>query len=174
MAGWQDAPPATPGAGKAAWESAPVVSASAPPASKPPGQPPQSMTGFVTGNLAKGAAQVAGMPAEIGRQLSAPLSSPEAERFNKMIGAPTPKANAPMIGSAEHIEDLLKQHGIITASAEPRTSGQRIAAAGLQALPSAVLPGGPAKVLPRLGAAIGGGVGGEVGRQIGGAPGQIA
>lgn len=143
-------------------------------APKTPEQPPQSMTGFVGGNLAKGVAQVAGIPAEIGRQLGAPLSSPEAQRFNKSIGAPTPDANAPMRGSQENIERLMREKGIIGQSAEPRSAGQRIAAAGLQAIPSAILPGGPAKALPRLGAAIGGGVGGEVGRQIGGTPGQIA
>ena len=173
MAGWQDAPMVGPAdtSKKAAWQDAPIVGGTP---SAPAAQPPQSMAGFVGGNLAKGVAQVAGMPAEIGRQLGEPLTSPEAEKFNRLIGAPTPKANQPMAGSQEHVEDLLKRAGIITPSAEPRTPGQRIAAAGLQALPSAALPGGAAKVLPRIGAAVGGGVGGEVGRQIGGVPGQIA
>jgi hypothetical protein len=174
MAGWQDAPIVGPAdtSKKAAWQDAPIVGAQ--PATSPAPQPPQSLGGFVGGNLAKGAAQVAGIPAEVGRQLGEPLTSPAAEQFNKLIKAPTPKAGQPMAGSAEHIEDLLKQHGIITQSAEPRGKGQQIAAAGLQALPSALLPGGGAKALPRLGAALGGGIGGEVGRQIGGVPGQVA
>ena len=172
--GWQDAPLVTPSPDKApAWASAPVVGATgAQPAA--PAQPPQSMAGFVGGNLAKGAAQVAGIPAEIGRQLGEPLTSPAAEKFNKIIKAPTPKADQPMAGSPEHIEDLLKQHGIITQSAEPRTTAQKYGAAALQALPSAAIPGGAAKVLPRVGAAIGSGLGGEAGKQIGGVPGQIA
>ena len=174
MAGWQDAPIVGPAdtSKKATWQDAPVIGTQ--PATPSAQQPPQSMTGFIGGNLAKGAAQVAGIPAEVGRQLGEPLTSPAAEQFNKLIKAPTPKAGQPMVGSTEHIEDLLRQHGIITQSAEPRGKGQQIAAAGLQALPSALLPGGGAKALPRLGAALGGGIGGEVGRQIGGVPGQVA
>ena len=174
MAGWQDAPIVGPAdtSKKAAWQDAPVIGVQ--PAAPPTQQPPQSMAGFVGGNLAKGAAQVAGIPAEVGRQLGEPLTSPEAEKFNKLIKAPTPKAGQPMVGSTEHVEDLLRQHGIITQSAEPRTTAQKYGAAALQALPSAAIPGGAARALPRIGAAVGSGLGGEAGRQFGGAPGQIA
>jgi hypothetical protein len=133
------------------------------------------MTGFVGGNLAKGAAQVAGMPAEVGKQLLSATEGPGRERFEKLTKAPAlPKSTQPMAGSQQHIEDLLKRNGIITQSAEPRGRGQQIAAAGLQALPSAVIPDGGMKAIPRIAAALGGGVGGEVGRQIGGTPGQLA
>ena len=138
-------------------------------------QPPQSLTGFVGGNLAKGAAQVAGIPAEVGKQLLSATESPAAEKLNKLIKAPAARrSDQPMVGSTEHVEQLLKQHGIITQSAEPRSKTQEVVAAGLQALPSAALPGGGAKLLPRIGAAVGGGVGGEIGRQVGGTPGQVA
>jgi hypothetical protein len=140
-----------------------------------PVNPPQSMTGFVGGNLAKGAAQVAGIPAEIGKQLLSATEGPGRGRFEKLTKAPAlPKSTQPMAGSQQHIEDLLKRNGIITQSAEPRGRGQEIAAAGLQALPSAVIPDGAMKALPRIASALGGGVGGEVGRQIGGTPGQLA
>lgn len=142
---------------------------------KAPEQPPQSLTGFVGGNLAKGAAQVAGIPAEVGKQLLSATESPEAEKLNKLIKAPVARrSDQPMAGSTEHVENLLKQYGIVTQSAEPRSRTQEVVAAGLQALPAAALPGGGAKLLPRIGAAVGGGVGGEVGRQVGGTPGQIA
>lgn len=140
-----------------------------------PEQPPQSMAGFVGGNLAKGAAQVAGIPAAVGSQLKAATEGTGAEKFAKLIKAPVEKrSDSPMIGSTEHIEDLLRQHGVITQSAEPRTTAQRYGAAALQALPSAAIPGGGASALSRVGAAVGGGLGGEAGREIGGTPGQIA
>ena len=147
----------------------------APEAPPTPAHPPQSLGGFVGGNLAKGAAQVAGIPAAVGSQLLAATETPGEEKFRALIKAPAPKrSDSAMVGSQEHIEDLLKQHGIITQSAEPRTTAQKYGAAALQALPSAALPGGGASALSRIGAAVGGGLGGEAGRQIGGVPGQIA
>jgi hypothetical protein len=142
---------------------------------KAPEQPPQSLTGFVGGNLAKGAAQVAGIPAEVGKQLLSATESPAAEKLNKIIKAPAARrSDQPMAGSTEHIEQILKNVGAIGPSAEPRSKTQEVVAAGLQALPSAALPGGGAKLLPRIGAAVGSGVGGEIGRQVGGTPGQVA
>jgi hypothetical protein len=168
MAGWQDAPLVTPGgAGKAAWESAPVISASAPPAGKPPEQPPQNMTAFVGGNLSKGVADVAGLPVDLASSAIEGVKG-VANKF----GANLKETQAP-VGGSEWIKQKLSQIGSISQSAEPRTPGQRIVAAGLEAAPSAVLPGGGAKALPRIGAAVGGGVGGEVGRQIGGTTGQV-
>ncbi|WP_245841117.1 hypothetical protein [Paraburkholderia ribeironis] len=115
------------------------------------------------------------MPAEIGRQLGSAMQTPEANRFNRLIGAPQNVAGEkPMAGSTENIERLMREHGTIGPSAEPRNNLQRLAAAGLQALPSAAIPGGGASALGRVGAAIGSGVGGEAGRQIGGTTGQIA
>src|ERR1700676_3528400 len=169
MAGWQDAPLVTPGgAGKGAWESAPVISASAPPAGKPPEQPPQNMAAFVGGNLSKGVADVAGLPVDL-----ASSAIEGVKGVANKVGANLKETQAP-VGGSEWIKQKLSQIGSISQSAQPRPSGQRIVAAGLEAAPSAVLPGGGAKVLPRIGAAVGGGGGGEVGRQIGGTPGQIA
>ena len=176
MAGWQDAPliPAGGDSGKkSAWMDAPVIGGAAP---ATPEQPPQSMAGFVGGNLAKGGAQVASIPAAVGQQLLSATEGPGRESFERLTKAPPafPKSTQPMAGSQEHIEDLLRQHGVITQAAEPRTTAQRYGAAALQALPSAAIPGGGAKILPRIGAAVGGGLGGEAGRGIGGTPGQIA
>lgn len=174
MAGWQDAPLVTAGksTGSSAWQDAPLVGGTPPPT--PPAQPPQSLGGFVGGNLAKGAANLAGIPAAVGSQLLAATETPGEEKFRALIKAPAPKrSDSAMVGSAEHMEDLLRRHGIITQSAEPRTTAQRYGAATLQALPSIALPGGGASALSRIGAAVGGGLGGEAGREIGGTPGQI-
>jgi len=168
MAGWQDAPLVSAGGGKAAWESAPVVNPSAPSAGKPPEQPPQNMTAFVGGNLSKGVADVAGLPVDLAN------SAIEGVKGLANAGGAKLKAEQTPVGGSEWIKQQLSKIGSIGPSAEPRTPGQRIVAAGLEAAPSAVLPGGGAKALPRIGAAAGSGAGGEVGRQIGGVPGQIA
>src|ERR1700756_4805434 len=64
---------------------------------------PQSMAGFVGGNLAKGAAQVAGIPAEVGKQLLSATEGSGRERFEKLTKVPAlSKSTRPMVGSQEH------------------------------------------------------------------------
>jgi hypothetical protein len=137
-------------------------------APKTPEQSPQNMTAFVGGNLSKGLADVAGLPVDLAH------SAIEGTKGLANLGGAKLKETQAPVGGSEWIKQKLSQIGSISQSAEPRTPGQRIVAAGLEAVPSAVLPGGGAKALPRIGAAVGGGVGGEVGRQIGGTPGQLA
>lgn len=134
-----------------------------------PEQPPQNMGAFVGGNLSKGVADVVGLPVDLAS------SAIEGTKglVNRVAGTHLTETQSP-VGGSEWIKQKLSQIGSIGPSAEPRTPGQRVVAAGLEAAPTAVLPGGGAKALPRIGAAVGGGVGGEVGRQIGGVPGQIA
>ena len=134
-----------------------------------PAQPKQNMGAFIGGNISKGIADVAGLPVDLAS------SAIEGTKglINKVAGTHLQETQAP-IGGSEWIKQKLAQIGSIGPSAEPRTPTQRVVAAGLEAAPSAALPGGGARALPRLGAAVGGGVGGEIGRQIGGTPGQIA
>lgn len=140
----------------------------APKAPVEPAQSPQSTAAFVGGNLSKGVADVAGLPVDLAS------SAIEGVKGLANLGGAHLKETTAPVGGSEWIKQKLAQIGSIGPSAEPRTGVQRLAAAGLEGAPSAVLPGGAAKALPRLGAAIGGGVGGEAGRQIGGVPGQIA
>jgi len=133
-----------------------------------PTQPKQNMGAFIGGNISEGVADVAGLPVDL-----ASSAIEGVKGVANLFGAGLKETQAP-IGGSEWIKQKLTQIGSIGPSAEPRTPTQRVVAAGLEAAPSAVLPGGGARALPRLGAAVGGGVGGEIGRQIGGTPGQIA
>jgi len=133
-----------------------------------PAQPKQNMGAFIGGNISKGIADVAGLPVDL-----ASSAIEGVKGAANLFGAGLKETQAP-VGGSEWIKQKLAQIGSIGPSAEPRTPTQRVVAAGLEAAPSAVLPGGGARALPRLGAAVGGGVGGEIGRQIGGTPGQIA
>src|SRR5882672_654754 len=129
---------------------------------------PQNMSAFVGGNLSKGVADVAGLPVDLS---SSAIEGTKA-LANRILGTHLKATQAP-VGGSEWLKQKFGQVGAIGPSAEPRTAGQRIVAAGLEAAPSAVLPGGGAKALPRIAAAAGGGVGGEIGRQVGGTGGQI-
>src|SRR6202158_6137805 len=112
-------------------------------APKTPEQPPQNMTAFVGGNLSKGVADVAGLPVDLASSAIEGVKG-VANKF----GANLKETQAP-VGGSEWIKQKLSQIGSIGPSAEPRTNTQRIVAAGLEAAPSAVLPGGGAKALPR-------------------------
>jgi hypothetical protein len=130
--------------------------------------PKQSMPAFVGGNLSKGVADVAGLPVDLAN------SAIEGTKGVANLFGAHLKADSTPIGGSEWIKQKLAKIGAIGPSAEPRTSGQKIAAAALEAGPSAVLPGGDMKAIPRVVSAATAGAGGEIGRQIGGAPGQIA
>jgi len=144
-----------------------IGAGSATPAAPKP-EEPQNMAAFVGGNLSKGVADVAGLPVDLANS-----AIEGAKGVANKFGANLAETKNP-VGGSEWIKQKLASIGSISKSAEPRTDTQRVIASGLEAAPSAVLPGGGAKALPRIGAAIGGGAGGEVGRQIGGIPGQIA
>lgn len=133
-----------------------------------PTQPSQNMGAFVGGNISKGIADVVGLPVDLAQ------SAIEGTKgIANLFGAGLKRTETP-VGGSEWIKQKLSQIGSIGPSAEPRTGPQRLVAAGLEGAPSAILPGGGAKALPRLGAAIGGGVGGEIGQELGGISGRIA
>jgi hypothetical protein len=156
------------GAQPAAPEVPPWEKYKAPDAAKPSPSEPQNVAAFVGGNLSKGVADVAGLPVDLAHS-----AVEGAKGVANLFGAHLKETQTP-VGGSDWIKQKLSQIGSIGPSAEPRTPAQKVLAAGLEAAPSAVLPGGGAKALPRIGAAVGGGVGGEVGRQMGGTPGQIA
>ncbi|MGQ7939118.1 hypothetical protein [Paraburkholderia sp. D1E] len=184
--GWKDAPLVDSGAAitKAAWESAPLVSATTPSANPAaPAQPLQSMAGFVGGNLAKGVAGAVGPVAEKAQGL---VDLP-AKAFDKALDIVTggmsgkqkpvsalPKTADKMPVGDDALQSAMKKMGLIGASAEPRTTAQRYGAAALQALPAAALPGAGEGVLGRVLPQLGGALGGQAGQDIGGAPGRLA
>lgn len=137
-------------------------------ATNQPAQPKQDLVSFVGGNLSKGVADVAGLPVD--------LASSAIEGTKGLLnlgGAHLKETQAP-VGGSEWIKQQLAKIGSIGPSAEPRTPTQAIVAKGLEAAPSAVLPGGGASALSRTAAAVGSGAAGEAGRQVGGTAGQIA
>jgi hypothetical protein len=122
---------------------------------------------FVGGNLGKGVADVAGLPVDLANS-----AIEGAKGGANALGAHLKAVEAP-VGGSDWIKQKLTQAGVIPQAATPTSAGGRILAAGLEGAPSAVLPGGASRILPRIGAAFGGGAGGEAGRQIGGMPGQL-
>jgi hypothetical protein len=162
--------------------AAPAASGGAPaPAAKPPAsQPPQSMTGFVTGNLAKGVSDTVGSVAGKAQDL---VDLP-ARAFNKALdfvtgGKGKPPVKLPStadrlpVGS-DALEAAMKKVGVIGPSAEPRTTAQRYGAAALQALPAAALPGAGEGLVGRVLPQLGGALGGQAGQDLGGTPGRLA
>lgn len=137
------------------------------PAEAAPKQPDQNLLAFTGGNLSKGVADVAGLPVDLAH------SAIEGVKGLANLGGAGLKETQAPVGGSEWIKQQLTKIGSIGPSAEPRTPTQQVIAKGLEAAPSAVLPGGGSAV-SRIGAAVGGGAGGEVGRQLGGVPGQIA
>jgi hypothetical protein len=133
-----------------------------------PAQPEQNKAAFVGGNLSKGVADVVGLPVDLANSAVEGVKG-IANQFGAHL-----KANDNPIGGSEWIKQQLTKIGSIGPSAEPRTPTQAVIAKGLEAAPSAVLPGGGAKALPRVLSAAGSGAGGEIGRQMGGTGGQIA
>lgn len=142
-------------------------------------QPPQSLTGFVGGNLAKGAAGAIGPIAEKAQDL---VDLP-ARAFNKALdivtgGKGKPPVKLPMTSERMPVGDdalqaAMKKLGMIGQSAEPRSTSQKYAAAAIQALPAAALPGAGENVLGRLGTQVGGALGGQAGQDLGGIPGRL-
>lgn len=128
---------------------------------------------FVGGNLGKGVADVAGMPVDLANSAIEGVKG----GINALghVGLPQAhlKAVEAPVGGSEWIKQKLTNAGVIPQAATPTSAGGKILAAGLEGAPSAVLPGGASKMLPRIGAAFGGAAGGEAGRQIGGMPGQL-
>lgn len=106
-------------------------------------------------------------------QASGPVSSNPGQLGTPPTGPRLPLTAERLPVDEQAQQDALKKVGVITQAAEPRTTAQRYAAAGLQALPGAALPGGAAKALPRIGAAVGAGLGGEAGAQVGGTTGRF-
>jgi hypothetical protein len=129
-----------------------------------PEQKPQNMTAFVGGNISKGIADVAGLPVDLAQ------SAIEGVKGLANLGGAGLKETQAPVGGSEWIKQKLSQIGSIGPSAEPRGRGQRLVAAGLEAGPSAVLPGGGAKALSRIGSAFGSGVGGQAAEEMGAGP----
>lgn len=129
--------------------------------------------GFTGGNLAKGVADVAGLPVDLAN--SAIEGAKGGINLLGKAGLPDAhlKAGAAPVGGSEWIKQKMQQFGMIPPSATPTSTAGKIGAAALEGAPSAVLPGGASRILPRIGAAVGGAAGGEAGRQMFGLPGQV-
>ncbi|MFM0514257.1 hypothetical protein [Paraburkholderia sp. RL17-373-BIF-A] len=139
------------------------------PVSAPSAHPGANTAGFIGGNLGKGVASVAGMPVD--------LASDAVEGVKgvaNLFGAHL-KADEKPVGGSAWFEDEFKRHGMMPSDAvtTPTSTGGRIAAAALQALPQGALPGGGAKAAARYLGAAASGAGGEIGRVVGGTPGQL-
>lgn len=139
------------------------------PVSAPSAHPIADTAGFIGGNLGKGVASVAGMPVD--------LASDAVEGVKgvaNLFGAHL-KADEKPVGGSAWFEDEFKDHGMMPSDAvtTPTSTGGKIAAAALQALPSGALPGGDAKAAARYLGAAASGAGGEIGRDVGGTPGQL-
>lgn len=156
--------------------------AAAAPAGEPAVKPPPPLSagndstyGFVTGNLNKGIAGLAGLPVDTARNLLnlgiagyGYLRGNEMDRARYGFREP-PELIEPGPGSGAWFEGLMRRGGMVTPSSDPTSTGGRYAAAALQAIPSAALGRVAPQQAPR---AVGGqavsGMTGELAADIGG------
>lgn len=155
---------------KAPAAARPYTGAILPLATKPAEQAPpppvgdDSMTGFVTGNINKGIAGLAGLPVDAVTNALNLLIAGGGVATGK-----TPGLIERPVGGSSWIEDLMKRGGAIGPSAEPTSTGGRYAAAALQMAPSAVVGKPSLRQIPRaLAATTSSAIGGEAARDIGG------
>ena len=143
--------------------------AAAPAAAAPkeaPAEPESTTAGFVGGNLNKGIAGIAGMPVDAMRNLMN-LGIAGAGTVSGAFGGPMPQPLKPGPGSSEWFEGLGKKTGMIGPSAEPESPGGRYAAAGIQAIPSALMGKPSMGQLPRaVTGAVTSGVGSQLGQDV--------
>ena len=140
-----------------------------------PRQTEDSTTGFITGNLNKGVAGLAGLPVDtIANVLNLGIAGYGYASGNEMDRArygfkPPPSLIEAPVGGSEWIQNLMRRGNMITPAAEPESPGGRYAAAALQALPSAALGRPSLPQAPRAaGATSMSGMTGELAADIGG------
>ena len=131
-----------------------------------PKEDPESTLGFISGNINKGLAGLVGMPVDTARNV-ANLGIAGYGRVKGALGGKPPDLIPPGPGSSEWFEGLGKKAGMIGPSAEPTSGPGKYAAAGLQALPSAMLGRPTAPQIPRaVTSAVTSGVGAQAGKDI--------
>ncbi len=124
---------------------------------------------FVTGNLNKGIANLAGLPVDTARNVINLGIAGYGGLKGAMGGRDLPELLKPGYGSSQHFEDLMRRGGAITPGAEPESDVGRYAASALQMVPGALVGRGTVSQLP--GRAIAGatsGVGAQAATDIGG------
>lgn len=134
-----------------------------------PGGDNDSAFGFVTGNLNKGVAGVAGMPVDTARNaLNLGIAGYGAVK-GALGGKPPDLIPNDSPGGSQWIEGKLRKAGSITDAAEPTSAPGRYGAAALQMIPGALTGRGTVAQLPaKAVAGMTSGVGAEAARDIGG------
>lgn len=136
-----------------------------------PRQQDDSTSGFVSGNLNKGIAGLAGLPVDIVSNVVNLAAIPAhvlAGGRRGGAGAFEPPIQQPVGGSA-WIEQMMRRGNMVTPSADPESGAGRYAASVLQMLPGAAVGRPTMAQAPRAaGAAITSGLGAEGAADIGG------
>lgn len=140
--------------------------ASATPAAKAPGS---ETAGFVGGNLAKGVANIAGLPVDAARNLANLGIAGYGTAAGAMGGTP-PDLLPPGPGGSDWIQTMMRKAGVLGRDAEPESGLGRYAASALQMLPGAAIgrPVNPGQAVRAGSAAASSGVGAEAAADIGG------
>jgi len=124
-------------------------------------------TSFITGNLNKGIAGLAGLPVDTARNVGNLGIAAYGVGTGRGGDAPAPMQGG--FGSSQWFEDRLRGSGMIGPGADPQSGLGRYAASALQMMPSAALGRPSIPQVPRaLGAAVSSGLGAEAARDIGG------
>lgn len=123
---------------------------------------------FITGNVNKGIAGVAGLPVDFARNLI--NLGIAAYGFGTGKGADAPEPLAPGPGSGASFEQMMRKGGAITEASDPSSKGGEYAASALQMLPGAAMgrPTNAVQAARAGGAAATGGAAGQAGADIGG------
>jgi hypothetical protein len=152
---------------------APASSAAAAPGDEP--RSFKSMVNFASGAGLKGVADVLGIPMDTAQNISNLLkaaygSAGMATGLLKAENAPDPDSNT--LGGSDSIKALLKKIGALNADTEPRSGGERLVGAALEAAPSALIGRTPSvgAALKSMGVAGAGGAAGQGVAEAGGDP----
>lgn len=108
------------------------------PTAEPTPRSASEKAGFVAGNINKNVADLLGLPVDVSTQV-ANLGVAGISPLIKGAGFDLPDPAGPQMGGSESIKGLMRKLGIIPSTAEPRDRGERIAAAALEAGPTALL-----------------------------------
>ena len=124
---------------------------------------------FVTGNINKGIAGLAGMPVDTARN-AANLGIAAYGTAKGAMGGNPPNLIPPGPGSSEWFQNMLTKGGMIGPSAEPTSKLGEYGAAALQMAPSALAgrPMNPAQGARAVGGAMLGGMTGQAAADVGG------
>lgn len=136
---------------------------------------PESDLDFISGNLNKGVAGLAGLPVDTVRNtMNLGIAGYGTMMGPTSRGGPGGAGNLPPLiepgpGSSQWFENLLRRGGMIGQSAEPQSAGGRYGASLLQMLPSAMMGRPNLAQAPRaVRAAAASGLAGEAASDLGG------